>query len=502
MGRERGGYLLTAGEVAVLDRIASLEGEPARLYARLTARRPRVFELETLTCPDVPDVEHAASTLVEAELADHLVPWDRRAEALTVADLKQALRGLGLRVGGRRAELVDRLRGHTDWRPGAWLRIRHRKLIRRLESWYFLRAWADRSTLVVERIGHIRWPKYKLTAGDGLFRDRRALLAWEALRAPDLTVDVALSALASGAHRAPGRLNLGYQLGRDLVEIGRELESSDPAAARALYLEIGRHLSLAGFLAPRVARTLEAQSNRADALAHLRRIRPGLNGVERLVVNRAGKRLARSLRRGWAPDPPLQKPPVRSLRLPAGTRRGPRPRYRIDSSDLIVEEAIRAKLLGSGRRSIHAEGTIWSTLFALLFAECYFLDVPGALPVRFLSGPLDLGTPAFRARRAPAVQTVLAAVTDGEAPARIRAADDRYRGVQLRGASWDIADRETLAEVAQGMGPTGLRAILERILGGGRRATRGLPDLVILPGESCLPHAAFPHRLGAGLPPV
>jgi hypothetical protein len=40
---------------------------------------------------------------------------------------------------------------------------------------------------------------------------------------------------------------------------------------------------------------------------------------------------------------------------------------------------------------------------------------------------------------------------------------------------------------------------MDRIVVGGRRATRGLPDLVILPGLPIRMTSAFPSRLDAGL---
>ena len=213
----RGGYLLTAGERVVLQRIETLDGEPARLYARLTTRRPTVFRLAEVQCLGVEDVPTAVAVLVERGLADHLVPWDRRAAALPIADLKRALRSLDLSTAGRRAELVDRLKGHTHWQSGLWFRIRHRSLIARLECWYFLRPHRDRSTLVVDRLGHARWPTYSLTRGSALFRDRRALLKWEALRDPDLSTEAALRALSEGAYRAPGGLDLGRRLRRSVA---------------------------------------------------------------------------------------------------------------------------------------------------------------------------------------------------------------------------------------------------------------------------------------------
>jgi Fanconi-associated nuclease 1 len=157
------------------------------------------------------------------------------------------------------------------------------------------------------------------------------------------------------------------------------------------------------------------------------------------------------------------------------------------------------ELAGLGRRALHGEGAVWTTLFALLLADVYFLPVPGALPSRFLSGPLDLGTPAFPARRREAIAEVLAAVRAGEGPDRVRGMHARRCGEALAGAAWDVADADTLAAVADGVGGGGLAAIVERLLVEGFRAAAGLPDLVVLPGDAVEVAGAFPARLPASL---
>jgi len=495
----RAGTLLTAGERVVVDRIARLRGEPARLYARLSSRKPRCFRLRDLDCPGVEAMDAAVAVLVREELADHLVPWPLRAAHLRVSDLKAALRALKLPVQGRRSELVARLSTHASWSADRWLRIRHRRLLARLERWYFLRTHRDRSTLVVERLGHVRWPTYETTTGPPLFRDRRAMLRWESLQRSDLSIDEARQGLREGSHRAPGGLDLGRRLRRQVVEGARALEASNPAAAREMYLELSDGSRQRVELAPRVARTYEHEGRPGEALAYLEQVRDLADGAERLAVHRAGRRIARVLRRGWAPDRPLRQPMRRQLRLPLGAGSGPRPHYRVGDRDLTVERAVCAVLSGQGRRALHVEGALWSTLFALLFADCFFLKVPGALPTRTLSGPLDLGTPRFRERRADAVAAVLDAVRAGQAALRVREADARYRGQRLSGAHWDIADGSTLAAIAQGIGEAALREILTRILVEGRRATRGLPDLVVLPGPECELPDTFPRRLGPPL---
>jgi len=499
----RGGHLLTAGEVLVVRRIRSLRGAPARLFARLTARRPEVFAVERLAIPDVPDPSAAVDALVTADLMDRFVPWDHRLVVFTVAELREICRALDLPVGGRRADLVDRLRGRRGWSPRAVVRVRHRALILRLEQWALLRRRPDRSAFVVDRLGHVRWPAYRCTPGTGLHPDRRRLLDWEALwrdRAA-LEPEVLLRALDTREEWPPGDLDLRRPLRKRILRAARERERiGDPAGARRLYLGLveGGHLS-AGDVAVRVARTLEAEGRPEEAWDHLVAVRPRSRGSNRLAIARSGRRLAALLRRGWAPDPPLRRPAERHLVLPGAARVGGRPGYRSSGVARTVEPAVAQRVSSAGREALFAEGPLWTTLFALLFADAYFLPIAGALPVPFLAGPLDVGRPEFARRRPAAVGEVLGAVEAGEAPERIRAVDARLRGTWLSGAAWSRASSEQLAALAEGMGPQGLRAVLDALLVEGWRAARGLPDLVVLPGARVRLPGAVPSRLGEGL---
>jgi hypothetical protein len=496
----RGASLLTAGELVVVRRIRSLEGSPARLFARLTSRRTSVFAVDRLV-EEASGVGEALQTLIDAQLADRLVSWKARLEASTMADLRPLLRARGLPVTGRRTQLLERLA-----EPGPWsrrfVRLRHTALLHRLEQWAMLSRHPDRSRFVVQRLGHVRWPEYERTTGGALHPDRRALVAWERIwrDRDEAEPEVLLSALDAREHWPPGRLDLRPSLCRRVVQHARERErAGDLGGARSLYegLVRGGHLP-EPLLAVRLARTLELEGRASEALDRLSAARGGARGAERLGIARTGKRLAARVRRGWAPDRPLRIPQERHLQFPRAAPVKGRPGWREDGRVQVVEQAVIARLAKAGRRALHAEGGLWTTLFALLFAETYFLPVPGMLPVPFLTGPLDLGRPSFRRRR-PEVDALLRAVRSGQAPERIRGAWAQWHGTALAGARWERAGCDALVSVAEGMGADALAALLEVLLDQGWAASRGLPDLVVLPGKPTrVPHA-LPSRLPAGL---
>lgn len=498
LGLARGGGLLVDEERTAVAAILALQGPPARAYARLSGRVGRVWAVEDLDLPGVGDALAAVDALADAGLAEE-PPWDARIAACTVPRLRAALRRLGLPRRGRRAELVSRLEGREGWSARRFVALRHRGLVRRLERFAFLRAHPDRSTLVVERLGHVRWPEYALAPGGGLFPDRDALLAWEAVvdRVEELGADEALDAL--GLHRAPGRLSLRSRLRHRVLELARERErAGEPDAALDLY----RRLAEAGHADPgavavRIARCHEARGAPRAALAHLREVRSAATGEDALAVARTGRRVARSLGRSWAPAQPLREARRRDLRLPAGSS-GARPRYRVGGVDLPVEPAVQAALAEAGRRALLAEGPLWSTLFGLVFAEAYFAPVPGALPVPYLDGPLDVGRPEFARARPAEVAAALEALRE-DPRATVDAAEARWRGVRLAGAVWERTEPGELGLLAEGLGSDGVEAVLRTLLERGWRARAGLPDLVLLPGEAVRLPGAVPRRLPAGV---
>ncbi|MEQ1500907.1 MAG: VRR-NUC domain-containing protein, partial [Myxococcota bacterium] len=218
---------------------------------------------------------------------------------------------------------------------------------------------------------------------------------------------------------------------------------------------------------------------------------------EQVAIARAARRVGKTVRIGIPPARPLVAPRVRQLRLVPAAPAGTRPRWTCPDGPRTIEDAVASVLRSLGRRAIPAESAPWSTLAAVLCAELWFLPVPGALPVRFLSGPVDLGTAAFRAARAPEIDRLLAAIDAGEAPARVAEADPRWRGIRLAGARWDAAAVDDLVALAAGLGPAGVRALIEVVVDHGPRATAGLPDLAVMPG----PEVRIPDALPAKVPP-
>jgi hypothetical protein len=475
----RGGLLLTRGERLVVDRIRALSGDAGAAYARLSNR------VTTIWPDDVVPVD-VAQELVDCGLLSRLVTWSQRADALTMPALKQGCRTLGLPVGGKRADVVERLRGQTHWTDQGFLRLRHPRLILRLERWALLRRRPDRSAFVVGRLGVVRWPEYTPTPGVGLFATRSVWLRWShRLRTMDaVPPDDWLLWLDAGDAPAPGRLSLVRPLTRRILEAARQLErAGEPQVASEIYARLadGGHVRADG-IAARHALALEKAGQTPEALGVLTRALDDARPRHSVGIHRTAKRLSRRLKRGWPPAAPLRPITERRLRMTRVPSDEARPLWQGRDGGTVIEQAVIDTLSDLGRTALSAEGTLWRTLFAVLFADLYFLPVPGALPTRFLTGPVDLGTPQFEARRRSEVQNLFASIRSGNAEALIRDAWSRWQGCALTGAVWSAVSESELTALATGLGPEPLVAMLQHLLRHGLRSTSGLPDLVVLAG--------------------
>lgn len=151
-----------------------------------------------------------------------------------------------------------------------------------------------------------------------------------------------------------------------------------------------------------------------------------------------------------------------------------------------------ATLRRHGREAVHAENTLWTSLYALVFRDLYFLPVPGMLPTARRDGPLDVGTPAFAVRRAREVKARIAAVAAEGCGAFVAA----WQGERLAGLSLP-----TLAQRCASLVPPAMAAaVLGRIVYEGWGAASGLPDLLILPGartrvDGLIPANIDPHAI-------
>jgi len=502
------GQLLTPDERTAAQRYLELPPITGHLYARLLHRVRDSFRDDALS-----DEERAClSTLEAAELIDSAVAPEDLLPLHRVPELSAACRALLLDHRGRRAALLERLEPHAHRLRLPAHRVRHRLLFQRLQRLFLRHPRADYRVVVLDALGVMPKPSYAPTPSASPFPSRAAMLQFEQARAvldlcregePALPfLAPALGWLADSPAPTPGQRHFSTRrVAAVIVSLAaRELERAGAAAQAAeLYLHLLADGTVEpGALAPRAALATAAAHGPTQALALIQAWMPRVDPAATVALARTGRRLARKLRQPWQ-HPALAQPPRRELELTGAPTRSHRPLYRVQvgdlPADLPVEQAIVASI--PDRRVLHGESAPWTTLFALLLHELYFLPIPGMLPVAWLSGPLDIGRPAFAEQRRAPLERLLTDIRDGAGPSLVRQRHQALAGQALAGARWQAASAKELEAIASALGGAALARILRRLAEEGWQASRGLPDLVILPG----PRTPAPGPAAGVLPP-
>lgn len=509
----REGHLLTQGQRVVISRLCGADRPEQALYARLLARRPRVFWTDELRYEDVPDPESAVSALADAGLAwraERCATPRAVAEASTVKQLKAAARALGRPVSGRRTQLEERC---GDPAAAALLRrpgivLRHTSLLRAVVRLALLDHRGRLDRIVLARLGHRRPAAYVPTGGTGMFPRRRAWLRYEkGLRLRGVPCPAEVEPLFKWLETSPlepgwRRRHSGRRFAEDLLfETLREQERVGTAgdAARSWRRMLDARPGDPGRVVARLALALGRAGETATGASLCDAWLPRLPAAAARGLEPTARRLGRASGVGYRPLPPLRDAPVRRLSLEAGAGTTTRPRYRVRGELHTVEAAVVSELAGHGRLAFHGEGAPWATMFGVIFRDVIFAAVPGMLPGPMLRAPLDLGAAGFRERRADLIDARLREVRQGGAAAVVQETIGRHGAEDILGVDWGRFPPDALLALARLVsGPT-LAVILEAFADDWRGARRGLPDLCVLPGRPVRLSRARPGRVGADL---
>lgn len=501
------GHLYTAGEACVAAAILDLSEGALDLYARLSLRLPRPFRLGELRYAG--DLAAHAAEIVVAGLGHAFVPDRLCLPAFSAAELGAFCRGLGFDSRGPRVALEARLAGHR-WLDEPVLLLSHLGLLRRMETLFFQSPHLGRQDLVLGRLGLARWASYAPTGGPGLFRNRSSMLRWERARAwraggISAGVDDVAAILAAGPGDTPLH-PFRYALDARLTAI-----EGLSAVARAAALRSLRAALLAPLLAPlhpslqsgneagpapawaraaegvrlALSRALEEAGDLRAALDEAVAGQGSRTG-DALACARTARRLARALKRPIPPVPELTAARARTIEVfiapartrPAASRTAGRPRWPTSTGGEATIERAAIDWLGAlGRDAVHAEQSPWIGLYALVFADLYFLPIKDMLPTAFRTGPLDVGTPGFYRRRKQLVDDRLGEVFENGTLGYSRGSS----GVRLAGL-WNVSDAVFLARHAPGPMTA---VVLGRLAREGWMAAAGLPDLFVAGGPPC-----------------
>ncbi|KAF4608206.1 hypothetical protein EYR40_000550 [Pleurotus pulmonarius] len=132
-------------------------------------------------------------------------------------------------------------------------------------------------------------------------------------------------------------------------------------------------------------------------------------------------------------------------------------------------------------KGMHSETIILTTLFALLFWDIIFWDVPGAFETPYQTEPLDLRDEIFYYARKDIVNTRLKEIRGGWAKDIIEKHDKMYREKKTWcvGMSWDLCECSDLIEIAECLGGTALAGISRLFCEDYNGRSSGVPDLIV-----------------------
>ncbi len=143
-----------------------------------------------------------------------------------------------------------------------------------------------------------------------------------------------------------------------------------------------------------------------------------------------------------------------------------------------VEIAVRDHLQQDDAPVHYVENTLICSLFGLLCWEAIFAPLPGAFFHPFHSGPVDLHSPDFYARRQPLFERCLQRL---EQPGYGQLIKDRYQeklGLQSPFVFWGMLDEARLELALQCIPAAHLHACFTRLLRDLKANRAGMPDLI------------------------
>ncbi|KAJ8085107.1 hypothetical protein PM082_003891 [Marasmius tenuissimus] len=149
--------------------------------------------------------------------------------------------------------------------------------------------------------------------------------------------------------------------------------------------------------------------------------------------------------------------------------------------EVTVEELALQFYAKRGFKGLHSETSILTTIFALLFWDVIFADIPGAFETKFQAGPLDLAEDSFYYARKDLIDRRIQDIEAGHARRLVEKHDKMYRGQNTLcvGVRWDVCPPEDLLEAVECLKNDTLVCICRLFCEDYAARARGVPDLFV-----------------------
>lgn len=500
---ERYGGVLDDAEARVLGRFLELSLDARRLYARLWLRRGPIFRRSQVAYREIACLDDAARELeLGGLLARREIPDDpddalELVALFTTSELKSAARSAGMRVSGRKDDLVASIAASPGARAvlatsDSFLERLLGEVFDLARLLFFGNLGQDLSEFVLVSLERTRYPEYELARDVPLFASRAALTSFLAAAAFDAEeldesdgaalagrARIAIAELAAARATPPHawRLDPRRYFARAAFAAARQCERlGDAATAMDVYCALVRLAPQAGVRAEAADRlglvaARTGSPERFLATCEGLATDTTLDAIARFAVE---SRLA-TVCRHPSPRRRLTSPPVVELTLQGMGHAGGKALYAsVSGEPVTIEEAV-LEALGGG---LHAENTLYRSLFGLLLWDVIFSRVPGMFQHRFQAAPLDLASEHFYENRRERFEARFAELERSDLAVEARRSWERYAGLTNAFVAWDAYGPDELEHAAAAFGRR-LLPVLERLARSPRRHGRGLPDLLV-----------------------
>lgn len=297
------------------------------------------------------------------------------------------------------------------------------------------------------------------------------------------------------------RFTEGY-ICASIVEIGVSLLESKKEYETAIYhlfalLNSPYRIGKRGYYWNRLALNLEHMGRMDEAISVCEQSLsdPHVRLADRLSLERRLDRLCKPPRRWRKPEhlyqllPKVKKPHevwIKGIQLPqpvGENATGKKNRWLgFTGFPCSVESlALQYYELKEDWKGSHCEGSVFVTLFSLLFWDIIFADVPHVFQTPYQDSPLDMGTDAFYPSRQSRIDERLEKIQvnrDGYLE-RLLLLSWRFKGTQCRGVNWGRNTFPELVTIANCVGGNSLCSIFSAFAKDYRKYTAGMPDLLL-----------------------
>lgn len=448
------------------------------LLVRMAMRKGCLFRRSKLRYAEIGTVSEAMAPLVAAGWVDArpLLDLDQLFALLTKGELARAFALSPAQAGAAKAALHEQLRAqHTgarcldEWWPGCddqVVRLLLDPLCDRLRLLFFGNGWQDWSEFVLADLGIYRYEQVELGINAHGFRSRADVDSYLHLQQCRQRLEDGVPAheiLASVPPPVADNPWLESRRAKLLFALAQQQERvADWAGALAIYAQC----SYAGARQRRI-RMLERLERFDEAwrLAGAAADAPE-SEAERQQLQRMLPRLRRRLGLPQEAAPAALAPQRIDLVLPQ-----PDGDYRVE---LLAAHA----LADEHAPVVYVENALLTSLFGLLCWPAVFAPVPGAFFHPFQSGPADLGSPDFHARREALFAQCLAQLDDDRYRQTIRTRYGEKFGIVSPFVAWELLEPELLELALDCLPPAHLKACFTRMLFDVKSNCAGLPDLI------------------------